>query len=92
MLLEPLPLLGLGGEEEVEDIVGEHAEVAVVVVLAAPPVEATRKRVVAERRGWLAHLSCIVRVGVGSTLEEGSLDRLFERALGDLRSHVGRLR
>ena len=79
MLLEPRPLLWLGGQEEVEDIGRDQAEAAVVVVLAAL-VEAAGQGVVAVRRRGLPQFGDVVRVGVGAVLEEGALDGQLEGA------------
>ena len=86
VLLEPLPLLRLGGEEEVDHIGREQAQPA-VVVLRPTPVVAARQRVVAVRRRGLPHHRHIADARVGAVPQQRAFDGLLERALGDVGSH-----
>ncbi|MBV6522209.1 MAG: hypothetical protein MNPFHGCM_02355 [Gemmatimonadaceae bacterium] len=85
VLFELPPLLRLRGEHEVDHVVRQEAERA-VVVFGAPPAVAPRRRVTVRRRR-LAHRRGIARAGVGAVLEQPALDRLLEGALGDLGAH-----
>ena len=104
MLPQLLPLLRLGGQEEVTRaprrpisreglarnrsfnyVTRQQAEPPVVVLWPPFPV-ASRDGAIAVRRERLANGRGVPRAGVGPVLEERTLDRLLEAALGD--SHV----
>ena len=74
VLPEPLPGLGLGGEDEVDDVSGDEAEVAMVVAGGAAAV-ATGEGLGAIGRGWLADL---VGRGVRPAGEQGAVDSGLE--------------
>ena len=86
VLSELLPLLGLGGQEEVDDVRGEQAERAVVVLRPAHEV-AARRRLVAERRRRLSHRRYVARACVGAVAQQRAFDGGLEGALGNVRSH-----
>ena len=86
VLLQPLPLLRLGGQQEVEHVARNQAEPAVVVLRPAPEV-AARRWVLAVGRPRLPHRRCIARAGVGTVPQQRTLDRLLEGTLGDLGTH-----
>ena len=86
VLLELAPLLGLGGEEEVDDIGRDQAERTVVVVRAAPVV-AARRRLVAERGRRFSHRNHVARARIGAVAQQRALDGGLEGAFGDVRGH-----
>ena len=86
MLLQPLPLLRLSGQQEVEHVARNQAQPAVVVLRPAPEV-AARRWVLAVNRFQLPHRRWIARAGVWPMPQQRTLDRLLEGALGDLGTH-----
>lgn len=88
VLLEPGPLLGLGGEDEVEDVAGDQAQGAVVVVRSAAVVAAGAADGAgggeAVGRTCLAHLVACAGHVVRTAGQQRLLDGFLEGALGDL--------
>ena len=87
VLPQLLPLLRLGGQDEVNHVTREEAEPAVVVLRPAFPIAA--RRAIAVGRERLANGHGVPRTGVGPVLEERALDRFLEASLGDLGVHSG---
>ena len=86
VLREFRPLFRLGGQQEVENVGSNQAELA-VVVLGAAFLVAARHRLGAVYRRRFLHSRRITRARVGPVLQQRALDRLFEGPLGDVRRH-----
>ena len=85
VLFEAVPGLGLGGYQEVDDVAGDEAEVAVVVgSRSASAVAAGGEAVAVGECGGLAYRCFVARAGIGSAVEQRALDRVFEGAFGDV--------
>jgi hypothetical protein len=87
MLLELLPLPGLGGEDEVHHVARQQAERAVVLLRATLAVAAWRPLAVWGRR--LVDGVGRTRAGVRAVPEQAAFDGLLERSLGDVGGHSG---
>ena len=83
VLLEPLPRLRLGGEDEVEDVARDQAPRAVVVVRRAAEVAAGRAKGDVGRED-LAYPGGFTGHSVRVDGDQGLLDGCFEGALGDV--------
>ena len=66
VLFEAVPGFGLGGHQEVDDVAGDEAEVAVVVGLRGASAVAAGGETVAVGGRWLPDDALVVGAGVGS--------------------------
>src|SRR5207245_1672279 len=87
VLPQPLPLLGLGSQDEIVHVPRDQAERAVVMLGALLPIS-PRHRIVAVGRRRLPDRSGVARAGIGPVPEERALDRLLEIPLCDLDRHA----
>ena len=83
VLLEAVPGAWLCGYEEIDDVAGDEAEVAIVMgVGGAAVVAAGGEAVAVWGGGGFVEVSVALGAGVGAPAEEGALDGVLEGAFG----------
>ena len=81
VLFEPFPFLGLGGEDEVDDVAREEAERR--VIFFGRPLAISSRRGFAVRRRLFSDAARLPGAGVRPIPEQPALDRFFEAPLRD---------
>ncbi len=85
VLLELFPFLGLGRQDEIDDVARQEAERRVVLLGRALAKTAGRELAVGHR--LFADARCFLLAGIRPKPQERALDRLLEASFGDFNRH-----